>query len=266
MRIMSNSIKRVCCVVAGATVLLAGSLSLSACSGQLTAFVTGKAPYRPSYWVIEADTSGSTAQQRRPGGAYEQEIMGALRVAARGQATVYASAVDGNAFGDAGWIINGVTLRSASVGGSAKLAEVARMRKARGLRPQARRLLETHPTGGSDIVGALQRVGQLAHDLPPRAPKTLVLLTDGAIDLQPYGGYDIYTDPPVTAAERQAVIASFKRAGELPNLTGWRVYLGGIALGVHDRRTARAVITLWEALIPATGAQLVQINSMLAWE
>lgn len=240
--------------------------TLTSCStGQLAAFVSGKQGYWPSYWVIEADTSGSTAAQARRGGAYEQEVMSALDQAARNQATVYGGAIDGNSVGDASWQINGVSLRSSAGGGNARLAEAARVRSAGELRGKARQLLATHPTNGSDILGALQRVAQLGHSLPSGAHKMLVLLTDGALNLSRFGGYDVYTHPPDTPAARRRLIARFRREGELPELSGWKVYLGGIGVGIGNRTTARAVVELWEALIPATGARLVQINSTLAF-
>jgi hypothetical protein len=248
----------------GIGAVLAGSLS--ACSEQqLASFVGGKVAYYPSYWVVEADTSGSTAPEAKLGGTYEKEVMAALAHAGRAQATVYAGAMDGNAIGDAAWPIDGVPLRSSAGGGNARLAESARVRKAAGLRPQVRNLLASRPTNGSDILGSLQQVAQLGRDLPAGAPRTLVLLTDGAINLSRFGGYDIYTNPPDSPAARRALIARFKQEGELPKLDGWKVYLGGIGVGIGDRRTARAVVSLWEALIPATGAQLVQINSTLAF-
>ncbi len=240
--------------------------SLMGCSQQqLASFVTGKAPVRPSYWVVEADTSGSAASQGHKGGPYEQEIMGALAEAAREQATVYGGAIDGNAVGDASWQIDGVPLISSAGGGNARLAEAARVRRTVGLREKVRQLLATRPTNGSDILGALQRVAQLGRSLPKGAPKTLVLLSDGAINLSRFGGYDVYAHPPDTPAIRRGLIAQFRAERELPDLSGWRVCLGGIGVGVGDRSTARAVVELWEALIPATGATLVQINSTLAF-
>jgi len=238
----------------------------TACSQQQVAsFVTGTSTYRPSYWVIEADTSGSTESQTERGGRYEKEVRAALAQAAQAQATVFASAIDGNAIGDAAWQIDGVQLRSSAGGGNVRLAEAARVRRAGGLHGQVRRLLASRPTSGSDILGALQQVARLSRDLPAGAPKTLVLLTDGAINLGRFGGYDIYNEPPDTPAARRALVARFEGEGELPHLAGWKVYLGGIGVGIGDRRTARAVVALWEALIPATGAHLVQINSTLAF-
>lgn len=250
--------------VMGIGAVLAGSLS--ACSEQqLASFASGKVPYQASYWVVKADTSGSTAPETKPGGAYEREIMAALAQAGRNQATVYAGMIDGNAIGDAAWPIDGFSLRSGGGGGNARLAESARVRRASGLRGQVQRLLASRPTNGSDILGALQQVAQLGRDLPASAPKTLVLLSDGAINLSKFGGYDIYTDPPDSPAARRALIARFKQEGELPRLAGWKVYLGGIGVGIQDRRTAKAVVALWEALVPATGAELAGINSTLAF-
>jgi hypothetical protein len=120
-------------------------------------------------------------------------------------------------------------------------------------------------SSGSDILGALQRVAQLGRSLPKGTSKTLVLLSDGALNLSRFGGYDIYENPPNSTAARRSLIARFKREGELPKLTGWKVYLGGIGVGIGDRRTARAVVALWEALIPATGAKLVQTSSTLSF-
>jgi hypothetical protein len=251
-----------------AVLVLAGislAVSFTACAPtKLTAFVTGKGTYRLSAWTILADTSGSTATQTKPGGVYEHEIMAALETAARMQATVYASAVDGNAIADGSWEINRVELRSTRTS-NAKLAERARARKARHLRGQVQHLLASRPTSGSDLLGGLQDVARFGRSLPKGLPKTLVLLTDGALNLSRFGGYDIYTNPPDAPDMRRRLIARFKREGELPNLSGWKVYLGGIGVGIGDRATARAVLELWEALIPATGATLVQINSTLAF-
>jgi hypothetical protein len=239
---------------------------LSACSSQqLSSFVSGKTSSRPSYWVVQADTSGSTAPEAKLGGTYEGEVMAALSQAGRAHATVYAGAVDGNGIGDAAWLIDGVPLSSSAGGGNARLAESARVREAQGVRPQVRKLLASRPTNGSDILGSLQQVARLSSNLPAGAPRTLVLLTDGAINLSRFGGYDIYANPPRTPAERRTLIAQFRHEGELPRLLGWRVYLGGVGVGIGDRSTARDVVALWEVLIPATGAQLVQINSTLAF-
>lgn len=264
---MRTSIKRLASVVAVTVAIALPAVTLTACSEQqLVAFATGKSPYHPNYWVIRADTSGSTAPQTGRGGSYEAQIMAALAQAARQQATVFAAPIDGNAIGDATWQIDGARLRSAAEGGNARLTEAARVRRAGGLRTQVRTLLGTRPTNGSDILGSLQQVAQLGRDLPAAAPKTLLLLTDGAINLSRFGGYDIYTNPPDTPTARRELIARFRREGELPKLSDWRVYLGGIGIGIGDRRTARAVVALWEALIPATGAQLMQINSTLAFQ
>jgi hypothetical protein len=260
---MNNKIMRAAVAVVVALVLAGG---LEACSGQqLVSFATGKVAYHPSFWVLEADTSGSTAPQARRGGSYEGQMMAALSQAAREQATVFGAAVDGNAIGDAAWPIDRVQLRSSSGGGNARLAEAGRVRQAEGLRGRVQALLASRPTNGSDILGALQQVAQLGHDLPSGAPKTLVLLTDGAINLSRYGGYDVYNEPPDTPFARRELIARFKRESELPKLDGWKVYLGGIGVGIGDRQTARAVVALWEALIPATGAKLAQINPTLAF-
>jgi hypothetical protein len=263
---MNTTIKKLTGVVAVAGLLLLCAGGLSACSQQqLASFVGGKVAYHPSYWVVQADTSGSTAAEAKPGGVYEKEVIAALAAAGRAQATVYAGAIDGNAIGDAAWPIAGVRLQSSAGGGNARLAEKARVRRASELRAQVRALLASRPTNGSDILGALQQVARLGRNLPLGAPKTLVLLTDGAINLGRFGGYDIYSNPPDTPAARQALIARFKREGELPRLPGWKVHLGGIGVGVGDRRTARAVVALWEALIPAMEAKLVQVNSTLAF-
>ncbi|HUB73992.1 MAG TPA: hypothetical protein VL979_08155 [Solirubrobacteraceae bacterium] len=261
-----TKIKRVVVVAAAVAATPVAVAALSACSQQqLASVVTGKLAYHPAYWVIEGDTSGSTERQGVRGGVYEHEIMAALAQAAHQQATVFAGAIDGNAIGDAAWQIDGVRLTASRDGGNAKLAEGARQRRADGLRGQVRRLLATRPTNGSDILGALQQVVHLTHSLPRGAPRTLVLLTDGAINLSKFGGYDVYTQPPDTRAVRQALIARFEREGELPQLAGWRVYLGGIGVGIGDRRTARAVVALWEELIAAAGAEVVQAGPTLAF-
>lgn len=238
---------------------------LAGCGQNLTAFVTGQGDARrQSVVVIQADTSGSTASQARRGGVYEHEILHTLEYAARKQSTVYAGAVDGNAVGDAGWQIAGVSLQSSAGGGNAQLAEAARVQKAKRLRSRVRKLLETHPTDGSDLLGGLQGVARLGGTLPGGESRTLVVLTDGGLNLSRFGGYDVYTDPPASEVKRRALVARFKREGELPRLTGWRVYLGGVGVGIGDRRTAQAVVRLWEVLIHATGARLVASEPTLA--
>lgn len=238
---------------------------LAACSkSEVASFVTGKTPYHRSYWVLQADTSGSTTPETITGGVYEREMFGALAEAARRQATVYASPIDGNSVANGGWQITGVSLHSTAGGGNAHLAEAVSVKRATSLHPEIRHILLSRLTNGSDILGGLQHVAQLGRDLPSNASKTLVLLTDGALNLAGFGGYDIYTHPPDSPAARRALITQFRREGELPDLSGWHVYLGGIGVGIGDRRTARAVIALWEELIPATGAQLVEINSVLS--
>src|SRR5664280_1911003 len=103
---MNVKIKNILRVGAIAAAVAVPTVSLAACSQQqLGGFVTGKTPYHPTYWVIDADTSGSTSSQTYTGGVYEEEIMGALAQAARSQATVYAGPIDGNAVGDAAWTI-----------------------------------------------------------------------------------------------------------------------------------------------------------------
>lgn len=261
--VVNMTIRRMVGWAAAAVVM---ALGLSACSQQqLVGFATGRTPHHASYWVIAADTSGSTDRQTQLGGAYEQEIMAALVRAAQEQATVYAAAIDGNAVADAGWTINGVALRSEAGGGNAQLAAAARVQLARGLRPRVRALLRSRPTNGSDILDGLLRVAQLGRDLPVGAPKTLVVVSDGAVNIAGFGGYDAYSQPPDSPAVRHGLIAQFRRGGELPRLRGWRVYLGGIGVGIGNRSTARGVIALWEELIPAMGAKLAAINSTLAF-
>jgi hypothetical protein len=239
---------------------------MAGCSqAQLTSFVTGRTAHQPAVWVIEADTSGSTTFQTVVNGPYEHEILSALAEAARKEATVYAGPIDGNAIGDAGWLIDGARLSSTAGGGNAKLAELARVRQAGGLRNGVRRLLSTRLTNGSDILGALQAVSELGRNMPADTSKVLVLLTDGEINLSRFGGYDIYTDPPYTRRQRRALVARFTREGELPQLSGWRIYLGGIGVGNRDRRSARATVLLWNDLVPAMHATLVQDGATLAF-
>ncbi len=251
---------------AAASIAAVLAIGLPACSQQqLVKFATGEGPHHPTYWVIDADTSGSTTSQTQPGGPYEQEIMAALAQGARDEATIYAAPVDGNTVADGTWTIDAAPLRTDAGGGNPRLAEVARTQSAERLRPRVRALLASRPTNGSDILGAFERVALLSRNLTPPGEKTLVLLTDGAINLSKYHGYDIYTEPPVTPALRHALIARFKRNGELPRLPGWNVYLGGIGVGIGNRATARATIALWAELVPAMGAHLAQMNSPIAF-
>ena len=142
-------------VAAGVAVLL------SACSQQqIASFVSGKTSHHPDYWVVQADTSGSTAPQAKLGGTYEQEIMAALAQAGRAQATVYTGAIDGNGIGDAAWLIDGVPLSSSAGGGNARLAESARVQKGRGDTHSVRRLLASRLPDGSDILGELAPAGR----------------------------------------------------------------------------------------------------------
>lgn len=259
----AGGIGRVC---ASAYMAISLGLIATACSQQqLVKFATGEKPYHQNYWVISADTSGSTTRQTQVGGPYEQEAMAALEEAAHEEATLYAAPIDGNSLADADWSINALSLHDSGGGGSARIAEAVDLQRARGLRGQIRTLLHTRLTNGSDIMGALARISQLGRDLPRDAPKTLVLLTDGAINLSLSGGYDIYTDPPDTPGARRALVALLKRRGELPSLPNWTVYAGGIGVGVGNRATAQAIIALWEELVPAMGARLVQMNSTLAF-
>jgi hypothetical protein len=241
------------------------AVGLSACSQQIAGFVTGKQSYHPNYWVIDADTSGSTASQTYRGGPYEQEMMAALEQSARETARVYAAPVDGDTLADGTWAINGVLLRTEAGGGSSQFAEAARVQMAKRLRPNVRAILRSRLTNGSDILGALRRVALLNKELPAGASKTLILLTDGAINLSRYGGYDAYSQPPDTTVKRHQIVAQLQRSGELPQLPGWNVYLGGIGVGIGNRTTASGVIALWEELVPAMGAHLIEINSLLSF-
>lgn len=262
---MNTTIKYTFEVAVSVAALALSAFGLSACSQQLAAFVTGQSAYHPNYWVIEDDTSGSTDTQTYPGGPYERQTMEALVQAARDQGTIYAASIDGNAIADGSWQINSRVLRTSAGDGSAQLAQAARVQIAKRLLPEVRALLRSRPTNGSDILGALQRAALLDHDLPPGAPRTLVLLTDGAINLSRYGGYDVYTDPPDSQAMRHRLIAQWRHSGELPRLPDWKVYLGGIGVGIGDRATARGVIALWQEMASAMGAKLMQINSTLTF-
>jgi hypothetical protein len=246
---------------------IAVTAALAGCSQtQLTGLVTGHTATRPTVWVVEPDTSGSTTPQTRIGGPYEHEIVSALAEAAREEATVYGAPIDGNAIADAGWLIDGIRLKSTGGGGNAKLAELARIRRASGLRRVVRQMLRTRPTNGSDILGALQGVSRFGRTVPPGTEKVAVLLTDGAINISGSGGYDIYTTPPDTREERKAVIARFKREGELPDLRGWKIYLGGVGVGISNRRTARATVLLWNELVTTMHATLTEESATLAFD
>jgi hypothetical protein len=210
----------------------------------------GQAPRGVDLYLAVDDT-GSTAPERGVGGLYETAVMQAIVGTAReGDGRVYATPIDGNSVADATWIIDGRRFVS-PISGNQQLAAAARTHAAQQLRPTVRQLLHAAHRPATDILGGLQRVVLSASG---SGRKRLVLITDGGVNI---GTFDIYHNPPETARQRKQVIARLRRAGELPDLHNFDVYLVGVGLGYQSRATARAAIALWHDLIIAAGGRLM---------
>jgi hypothetical protein len=234
-----------------ATLLACVALAVGASGCGAVDAVTGGAAPKGVAVYISVDDSGSTAPERGIGGLYEAAVMQAIVGTAReGDGRVYATPIDGNSVADATWIISGKRFVS-QIGGNQQLGAAARAHAAENLRPTVRQLLHAAHRPATDILGGLQRVALSAAG---SGRKRLVLITDGGVNI---GTFDIYRTPPETARQRKQVIARLRRAGELPDLHNFDVYLVGVGLGYHSRATARAAIALWHDLIVAAGGRLM---------
>jgi hypothetical protein len=253
-------------VAAAAATLLA--LVLGGCgatSAALTLLNGGPCQRGPTVFLVP-DVSGSTAALRQPGGLYSQAVETAIAATARSCGSLYAGRVEGNGL-DTTWTIDGKEFRQ-TIGGNDALGAAARAEKAKqDIFPKISALLTTKRTPGTDLLGVMSRVSDAAVSLPAdqRHQLTLILLTDGVLNLP--GHYSLYSTPIGTPVERQAFIARLRASGEIPDLTGFDVYLPWLGVGVTNRDLAKAVIELWQELIPLTGGRLRSVDGSLhlAW-
>lgn len=246
-------------------VLAVAASALGGCStGAVTDAFIGESCNHGAAIQLLADDSGSTTPQRVAGGPYETSVMQVLADAARSScgATVTATRISGNSVAAAPVFTTEFTK---TVSGNPTLGRDARSRGVPTLRPSARQLLH-RPVGmpaGSDILGAMDRAAQSLHQVQGGHRRVLVVLTDGALLVRGVQGYNVYKAPPATASERGNFIRQLRHDRDLPDLHGVDVYLGGVAVGVGSRRTAKAVVALWQALVPAAGGTLKNSGPVL---
>jgi hypothetical protein len=250
---------------AAATLLVLPLVGCGATNAALTFLNGGLCKPGPTVFLVP-DVSGSTTALRQPGGLYTTAAEAAITGTAKACGSLYAGTVEGNGLNTT-WTIDGKKFRQ-TIGGNDELGAAAREEKAkRDVFPKISTLLTSKETPGTDLLGVMNRVSDAAAGLPPgqRYQLTLILLTDGVLNLP--GGYSLYSTPIGTPAERQAFIAQLKGSGEIPSLTGFDVYLPGLGVGVTDRDLAKAVIELWQELIPLTGGRLRSVDGSLhlAW-
>lgn len=253
-------------VAAAAATLLA--LPLAGCgatNAAMTLLNGGACKPGPTVFLVP-DVSGSTTALRQPDGLYTTTVEAAVTATAEACGSLYAGQVAGNGL-DTTWTIDGKAFRQ-TIGGNEALGAAARAERAKqDVFPRIATLLSGQQTPGTDLLGVMSRVSDAAASLPAgqRHQLTLILLTDGVLDLP--GGYSLYSTPIGTPAERQAFIAGLKGSGEIPNLTGFDVYLPGLGVGVANRELAKAVIALWQELVPLTGGRLRSVDGSLhlAW-
>jgi hypothetical protein len=210
------------------------------------------------------DTSASTLPQRGPGGPYEKALVDrVVPSVAAACGTLYAAPADGDAIANAQWVIDDRSFKQI-VRGNTNLDETARARKAKkDLAPRVRELLHMRISNGSDLLGVMQRVAIAARGTDPARKKVLILQTDGVIVVP--GHISAYKSPLNTADRRKKFLGRLKRGDEIPDLTGFDVFVGGLGVGVGNRETAKGVIKLWNELIPMTGARLVSADSTLRY-
>lgn len=247
-------------------VAVAVAIALAGCEPVTEAetFINGE-PCKPGAAVYAiTDVSGSTAALRQPGGLYEAGVKKVIAETAKTCSTLFAAPlVDGNAIGNpVGWVIDDKTFRQITLGGNDELGVAARQKAAMDtLGPKVRTLLTTKTTNGSDGLGAMRRVALAAASIAAGRPKRLVMFFDGVLNLR--GQYSLYETPINTPARRKKFINRLKRADEIPTLTNFDVYLAGLGVGVSNRETAKAVIRLWQELVPLTGARLRSTDASL---
>jgi len=260
------TIQNIIKVGAAATAATLVGLLLSACQATqaVETFVNGE-PCKngPTVWLVP-DVSGSTAALRKPGGLYAKAVETAITKTAESCGALYAGAVEGNGINTA-WTIDGTEFRQ-TIGGNANLGAAARAQKAKQeLFPKIPALLATTNTRGSDFLGVMRRVSEAADSLPDDQRKrlTLILVFDGVLYLP--GHYSLYKTPIDTPARRKKFIARLKRGDDIPKLKGFDVYLAALGVGVSNRETAKAVIRLWQELVPLTGARLRSTDASLRY-
>jgi hypothetical protein len=210
------------------------------------------------------DVSGSTKDLRKPGGQFDQDWMVAAQATAEHRGTLWATTADSQTVKNSIWVVRGLEFKP-TITDNNLLAKAELRKKAQGLAPQEQQMLRGERHSRSDLLGGLAVAARLFQDYPDR-PRDLVFLTDGGINV---GTRDLGYDPPLTARGRRRVVAQLRHKGLVPNLkrgsTPVRVWLGGIGHGVggNDPRRTIALIKLWRALIPATGAKLVSEETSL---
>jgi hypothetical protein len=258
------TIKKITNPGAAATAAALVAIMLSACQAThaVETFVSGE-PCKdgPTVWLVP-DVSGSTAALRKPGGLYARAVETAITKTAESCGALYAGAVDGNGI-NTDWTIDGSEFKQ-TIGGNAALGAAARAQKAKQeLFPKIKTLLMTQDTQGSDFLGVMRRVSEAAGSLPTEQRKrlTLILVFDGVLYLP--GHYSLYKTPINTAARRKKFIARLERGDDIPKLNGFDVYLAGLGVGVSNRETAKAVMRLWQELVPLTGARLRSTDASL---
>ena len=209
------------------------------------------------------DVSGSTKDQTRPGGPYEQDMMRAARGAARSCGDFYSAPADGNSIGTA-WFIDGQRFRQ-TVGGNEAFGAAARARRADRLLPIVRKELEMAAVSGSDLTGSLLRVSRFIRNMPDtRRELQVVLITDGAINLKGDTEISMYASPLDTDERRQAFIRKLRAAGELPDFDGRAtIYLAGVGVGVSDRGKAKDILATWDLMVASMNARLASNDSRL---
>ncbi len=253
-------------VAAAAATLLALLLTGCGATNAALAFLNGgECKPGPAVFLVP-DVSGSTNALRQPGGLYTMAVEAAVTGTAKACGSLYAGPVEGNGLNTT-WTIDGKAFRQ-TIGGNDALGAAARAEKAKqDVFPKISALLTTKGRPGTDLLGVMSRVADAAAGLPPgqRHQLTLILLTDGVLNLP--GRYSLYSTPIGTPIERTAFIAQLKASGEIPDLTGFDVYLPGLGVGVTNRDLATAVIELWQSLIPLTGGRLRSVDGSLhlAW-
>lgn len=108
--------------------------------------------------------------------------------------------------------------------------------------------------GGTDILGLIC----VAHNLlDAHSPATLIINSDGVNNRKPYRLAKI----PLNDASITQYVDQLKAAGQLCDLTGTQVHMYGVAIGSGTSDLTDDQLTgiqhFWEAVIPATGAELV---------
>lgn len=240
------------------------TLTLSACSpSQIErAFIGQKQCTGGPKVLTVTDTSGSTRHERAPAGLYESGEMAVIEETAAACGALYATTADGNAVADGRWDIDGTQFTQAL--GNQQLGEAERVQAGKKLLPEVRNMLRLTPTAGTDILGALDRAQLALAAIKGGQQEIVYVETDGVLNVAGRGGYSLYQVPIDTPRRRAKFIDRLRVAGEIPDLGGAKVVLEGIGVGVGDRRLARAVVVLWQQLVPAMNGHLVSIDAAVS--